>query len=282
MLARRIPTIMPELTLEESLEITKIHSVTGDLINKAGVISTRPFRAPHHGISSVALAGGGPLPTPGEISLAHRGVLFLDELPEFQRASLEALRQPLEDGKINVCRIRRSLTFPASFILTVAFNPCPCGYFGDPQRPCHCNTTKISNYIGKISGPLLDRIDIHIELPRVKYKDLAETKEAEASIIIKTRIEKARAIQKERFKDEKEKIYYNSQMNNKLIKKYCCLGNEVKDLLRQALTELGLSARAYDKIIKVARTISDLAGSENIRTEHIAEAIQYRSLDRRL
>ena len=281
MLAKRIPTIMPELTLEESLEITKIHSVTGNLINKDGVVSTRPFRAPHHSISSVALVGGGPLPIPGEISLAHRGVLFLDELPEFQRASLDALRQPLEDGKINVCRIRRSLTFPASFILTVAFNPCPCGYFGDPQKACHCNTTKIANYIGKISGPLLDRIDIHIELPRVKYQDLAETKDAEASMIIKTRIEKTRAIQRERFKGEKERIFYNSQMNNKLIKKYCFLGSGVKDLLRLALTELGLSARAYDKILKVSRTIADLAGVEFIQREHISEAIQYRVLDRR-
>jgi magnesium chelatase family protein len=275
---------MPELTLEESLEITKIHSVTGNLINKEGFVSTRPFRAPHHSISSVALAGGGTLPTPGEISLAHRGVLFLDELPEFQRSSLEALRQPLEDGKINVCRIRKSLSFPASFILTVAFNPCPCGYFGDPQKACHCNTTKIENYIGKISGPLLDRIDIHIELPRVKYKDLAETKEAEASIMIKARIEKARAIQRGRFASEGGKdgrILYNASMNGRLIKKYCSLGNEEKNLLRLALTELGLSARAYDKILKVARTVSDLAGSEVIQTEHIAEAIQYRSLDRR-
>jgi magnesium chelatase family protein len=280
MLAKRIPTIMPELTLEEALEITKIHSVTGNLTDKKGIISTRPFRSPHHSISSVALAGGGPLPIPGEISLAHRGVLFLDELPEFQRASLETLRQPLEDGKINICRIRKSLTFPASFILAVAFNPCPCGYFGDPQRRCNCNTTKIANYIGKISGPLLDRIDIHIELPRVKYKDLAETKEAEASLIIKNRIEKARAIQRERFKDEKEKTFYNSQMDNKLIKKYCFLGNEVKDLLRQALTELGLSARAYDKVLKVSRTIADLAGVEIIQREHIAEAVQYRALDK--
>ncbi len=282
MLAKRIPTIMPELTLEESLEITKIHSVTGNLTNQEGIISTRPFRAPHHSISSIALVGGGPLPLPGEISLAHRGVLFLDELPEFQRASLEALRQPLEDGRINVCRIRKNQTFPASFILSVAFNPCPCGYFGDLQKTCHCNTTKIENYMGKISGPLLDRIDIHIELPRVKYRELAETKEAEASVTIKNRVETARAIQRERFKDEKERIFYNSQMNNKLIKKYCFLGNEEKDLLRLALTELGLSARAYDKIIKISRTIADLATSDDIKSEHLSEAIQYRSLDRQI
>ncbi|PIP19685.1 MAG: hypothetical protein COT38_01895 [Candidatus Omnitrophica bacterium CG08_land_8_20_14_0_20_41_16] len=289
MLAKRIPTIMPELTLEEALEVTKIHSVTGNLTNQNGIISTRPFRAPHHSISSVALVGGGPLPIPGEISLAHQGVLFLDELPEFQRASLEALRQPLEDGKINICRIKKSLTFPASFILVVAFNPCPCGYLGDPRKACHCNTTKIDNYIGKISGPLLDRIDIHIELPRVKYKELVEIKEAEASVAIKARIEKARSVQRERFSAEgrsayggKNKgIFYNAQMNGKLIKKYCALGNEAKDLLRLALTELGLSARAYDKILKIARTIADLAGSETILAEHISEAVQYRSLDRR-
>ncbi len=288
MLAKRIPTIMPGLTLEEALEITKIHSVTGNLANKEGVISTRPFRAPHHSISSVALIGGGPLPIPGEISLAHQGVLFLDELPEFQRVSLEALRQPLEDGKINVCRIRKSLTFPASFVLVVAFNPCPCGFFGDPQKTCHCNTTKIENYIGKISGPLLDRIDIHIELPRIKYRELAETKEVEASVAIKARIEKARSVQRERFSAEggsayggKTKgIFYNAQMNAKLIKKYCALGSEAKNLLRLALTELGLSARAYDKILKVSRTIADLAGREPIEEQDIAEAIQYRSLDK--
>jgi magnesium chelatase family protein len=280
MLAKRIPTIMPELNIEESIEITKIHSVTGNLTITEGIISTRPFRAPHHSISSVALVGGGPLPVPGEVSLAHQGVLFLDELPEFQRPSLEALRQPLEDGKINICRIRKSISFPASFILAVAFNPCPCGYFGDPQRACHCNTTKVERYIGKISGPLLDRIDIHIELPRVKYKDLAETKDAEASKEIKLRIEKARAIQRKRFWGEKDRIFCNSQMNGRLIKKYCFLEDEVKNLLRLALTELGLSARAYDKILKISRTIADLSGSEKIRKEHISEAVQYRVLDK--
>jgi len=282
MLAKRIPTIMPDLTLEEALEITKIHSVTGALPKGGGIIANRPFRSPHHTISSIALIGGGSIPMPGEISMAHQGVLFLDELPEFQRASLEALRQPLEDGKINVCRIRKSLVFPASFLLAVAFNPCPCGYFGDPLNTCHCNTTKIGNYIGKISGPLLDRIDIHIELPRVKYRELAETKEAEPSIAIKARVEKARFTQRERFRSGKDRIFYNAQMNSRLIKKYCPAGNEAKDLLRLALNELGLSARAYDKILKVARTIADLAGIECIQAEHISEAVQYRSLDRRL
>jgi magnesium chelatase family protein len=280
MLAKRIPTIMPELTIEEALEITKIHSVSGNLINKGGLISTRPFRSPHHSISSVALSGGGSLPIPGEISLAHEGVLFLDELPEFQRASLETLRQPLEDGKINICRIKKNITFPASFLLAVALNPCPCGYLGDTRRICHCNTTKVNNYIGKISGPLLDRIDIHIELPAIKYRDLSETKESEGSKSIKERVVQARTIQKERFAQEKNRISCNSQMNGKLIKKYCTLGDDSKELLKMALTEFGLSARAYDKILKVSRTIADLDNSELIQTEHISEAIQYRSLDR--
>jgi magnesium chelatase family protein len=213
--------------------------------------------------------------------MAHQGVLFLDELPEFQRASLEALRQPLEEGKINVSRIKKNYLFPSSFLLAVALNPCPCGYFGDPQKTCHCNTTKIENYIGKISGPLLDRIDIHIELPRVKYKELAEVKEAESSSTIKLRVEKARSVQRERFKNGREDISYNAQMEGRLIKKYCPLDNESKELMRLALNELGLSARAYDKILKVARSIADLTGIDNIQPQHISEAIQYRSLDKR-
>lgn len=278
MLAKRIPTILPDLTLDEALEVTKIHSVKGTLPTKHGIMSTRPFRSPHHTISDVALIGGGSLPQPGEISLAHEGVLFLDELPEFHRDCLEALRQPLEDGSIRVSRITKSLLFPASFMLVAAMNPCPCGYFSDPRKACRCNPNKIANYMSKMSGPLLDRIDIHIELLSIKYKELTDTKDAEPSSAIKTRVEKARAIQRGRFKSEG--IFYNAQMNTKLIRKYCTLNDEAEELLKMAMTELNFSARAYDKILKVSRTIADLAGSENIETEHLSEAIQYRSLDR--
>ncbi len=277
MLAKRIPTIMPDLTIDEILEVTKIHSVVGALLNKEGIITSRPFRALHHTISSAALVGGGSLPVPGEISLAHQGVLFLDELPEFRRDCLEALRQPLEDGSIRVSRIFKSFVFPASFVLVAAMNPCPCGYYTDPYRACRCNPNKISAYMGKISGPLLDRIDIHIELPPIKYRELVEIKEAESSSLIKARVEEARSIQKERFIGEE--VFYNAQMNTKLIKKYCQLEEEAKELLKMAMTELGLSARGYDKILKVARTIADLAGSAIIRAEDISEAVQYRSLD---
>lgn len=279
MLAKRVPTIMPDLTLEEALEVTKIHSVTGTLPSKEGIIATRPFRSPHHTISDVALVGGGSVPRPGEISLAHQGVLFLDELPEFSRNCLETLRQPLEDGVICVSRIHSSLTFPSSFILIAAFNPCPCGNFTDRRKVCHCNPAKIRNYLGKISGPLLDRIDIHIEVPAIKYSELADTKDTEPSKHIKARVEKARSIQRERFKCEG--IFYNAQMNSRLIRKYCLLNGEAKELLRLAMTELALSARAYDKILKVSRTIADLAGLDIICTVHISEAIQYRGLDRK-
>jgi len=278
MLAKRIPTILPDLTLEEALEVTKIHSVAGSIPAEKGIMSTRPFRNPHHTISDIGLVGGGSIPKPGEISLAHQGVLFLDELPEFHRNCLESLRQPLEDGFIKISRITKSFTFPASFMLVCAMNPCPCGYYTDPKRACHCGTNKIQNYMGKISGPLLDRIDIHIDIPAVKYKELAETKETEPSSVIKARVEKARAIQRERFKNEN--IFYNAQMNTKLIKRYCNLNDEAKELLKMAMGELGLSARAYDKILKVSRTVADLASSETVLAEHISEAIQYRSLDR--
>lgn len=278
MLAKRIPTIMPSLTLEETLEVSKIHSVIGSLPNKDGIIATRPFRSLHHTISSAALIGGGSLPVPGEISLAHQGVLFLDELPEFRRDCLEALRQPLEDGFIRVSRIFKSIIFPASFILVAAMNPCPCGYYTDPKKACRCNPHKIAGYMGKISGPLLDRIDIHIELPSIKYKELSDTKEAEPSSVIKGRVEDARAIQRERFKSDG--IFHNAQMNTRLIKKYCILEDEAKELLKMAMTELGFSARAYDKILKISRTISDLDDSNAILAGHIAEALQYRSLDR--
>jgi magnesium chelatase family protein len=278
MLAKRIPSIMPELTLGEALEVTKVHSVMGTLANKFGLSGVRPFRAPHHSISDVALIGGGSMPQPGEISLAHRGVLFLDELPEFHRDCLEALRQPLEDEYIRVSRIFRSFTFPASFMLVAAMNPCPCGYYTDPKKACRCHPNKIAKYMGKISGPLLDRIDIHIEIPAIKYKELTDTKDAESSAVIKERVENARALQRVRFKEDK--IFYNAQMNTRLIKKYCSLNDEAKELLKMAMNELGLSARAYDKILKVSRTIADLAKADMILAEHISEAIQYRSLDR--
>ncbi len=278
MLAKRIPTIMPELTLKEALEVTRIHSVAGTLLKNELFIGTRPFRSPHHSISDIALIGGGSIPVPGEISLAHQGVLFLDELPEFRRDALEALRQPLEDGSIRVSRILKSVVFPASSVLVAAMNPCPCGYYTDPKKSCRCNTTKIQDYMSKISGPLLDRIDIHIELPSIKYKELSDSREAELSATIKARVEKARAIQRGRLKNEG--ILYNAQMNTKLVRKYCLLQSEAKDLLRLAMTELGFSARAYDKIMKVSRTIADLDNKTAIHAHHISEAIQYRSLDK--
>ena len=278
MLAKRISTIMPDLTLEEALEVTKIHSVMGTLPQKEGIVAQRPFRAPHHTASHIALVGGGTLPHPGEISLAHHGVLFLDELPEFSRNCLEALRQPLEDGCIRISRAAKYFQFPSSFMLVCALNPCPCGNLGNPRKACRCNTTKIQNYIGKISGPLLDRIDIHIEVIAIKYKDLTEVKDAESSTLIKERIEKARLIQRIRFKGEG--IFCNAQMNTKQIRKYCPLDKEAQGLLKMAMQELGLSARAFDKILKVGRTIADLSDEENIKSGQISEAIAYRSLDR--
>jgi magnesium chelatase family protein len=278
MLAKRIPTIMPDLTFEEALEVTKIHSVMGTLPIREGLIAIRPFRNPHHSTSSIALVGGGSIPQPGEISLAHQGVLFLDELPEFHRDCLEALRQPLEDGLIRVSRIKKSLLFPASFMLVAAMNPCKCGNFYNLKSSCRCSTTEIQRYRSKISGPLLDRIDIHIEVPAAKYQELSSNLPAESSAQIKERVNKARVIQRERFKDEG--IMCNAQMSHKQVRKFCALGKEESELLKMAMTELNFSARAYDKILKVSRTIADLAGSEQIKTEHLSEAIQYRSLDR--
>jgi magnesium chelatase family protein len=278
MLAKRIPTIMPDLTLEEILEISKLHSVAGTLLNKDGVMVTRPFRSLHHGISSAALVGGGSLPVPGEISLAHQGVLFLDEFPEFRRDCLEALRQPLDDGSIRVSRIFKSFVFPSSFVLVAAMNPCPCGYYTDSHKTCHCNTTQIARYRSKISGPLLDRIDIHIEIPPARYQELSENLPAESSLQIKERVNKSRAVQRQRFKDEG--LFYNARMSHKQVRKFCILGEKENQLLKMAMSELNFSARAYDKILKVSRTIADLAGSDNIKAEHLSEAIQYRSLDR--
>jgi magnesium chelatase family protein len=278
MLAKRIPTIMPDVTMAEALEITRIHSVAGNVPIKDGIVSRHPFRMPHHTISYAALVGGGPVPQPGEISLAHQGVLFLDELPEFQRDCLEILRQPLEDGCVHIARAARSFVFPACFMLVCSMNPCPCGYFSDPRRPCTCNATRIQAYMGKISGPLRDRIDIHIAIPAVRYQDLDDHCDAEPSEQIKRRIEAVRQIQRDRL--DSEGIFCNAAMDSKQVRKYCVLDAEAQGLLKMAMTELGLSARGYDKILKVSRTIADLAQTQIIRAEHISEAIQYRSQDK--
>jgi len=280
MLARRIPTILPQMTLEEALETTKIHSVAGFLHGDMPIVAVRPFRAPHHTISDAGLIGGGSYPRPGEVSLAHNGVLFLDEFPEFSRRALEVLRQPLEDGFVTISRASMSLTFPARFMLVAAMNPCPCGYYGDPHHNCTCTPQMIQRYVSKISGPLLDRIDIHIEVPALSYKELAEKREGEPSAKIRERVEKARKIQLDRYKDI-EGIYCNAQLDSKLIKEFCKLSKECENLLSTAIDKFGLSARAHDRILKVARTIADLEGEKEIAPHHIAEAIQYRTLDRK-
>lgn len=278
MLAKRIPTILPPLTFEEALETTKIHSVAGVLDSSAGLVGARPFRSPHHTISDAGLIGGGVVPRPGEVSLAHNGVLFLDELPEFPRNVLEVMRQPLEDGTVCIARASMSLTFPARFMLAAAMNPCPCGYFNDRTRECHCTQPMIQRYVSKISGPLLDRIDIHIDVPAVNYKELRAPASPETSAQIRERIEKARSIQIERFRADK--IYCNAQMAPRQIRSYCDLSGDCERLLERAMTQQGLSARAHDRILKVSRTIADLEGVPQIQVKHIAEAIQYRTLDR--
>jgi magnesium chelatase family protein len=278
MLAKRITTIMPQMTLEEALETTKIHSIMGLVNPSDGIVAQRPFRAPHHTSSDIALVGGGSNPKPGEISLAHNGVLFLDELPEFHRDCLETLRQPLEDGYINVARATKSLRFPSRFMLVAAMNPCPCGYYTDPKRNCHCTTTQIQRYLSKISGPLLDRIDIHIEVSSLKYKEIASQTLTESSAQIREKIQKARDIQQKRL--AKENVFTNAVMNHKQIKEFCGLDAAAGELLKMAMEELNFSARAYDKILKISRTIADLAGAKTIQPEHISEAIQYRCLDR--
>lgn len=280
MLAKRIPAISPLLSLEEAIQTTKIHSISGNLPVKASLIATRPFRSPHHTASDIAISGGGTYAKPGEVSLAHNGILFLDELPEFHRNTLETLRQPLEDGSVTVSRAQRTVTYPSVFMLVASMNPCPCGYYGSMDKECHCTPYQIQRYRSKISGPLLDRIDIHIEVPAVKYTQLTTDAHSEPSCDIRERVEKVRKIQNERFK--LDKIFTNSQMKNKHLKKYCKIDDEAKELLKMAINELGLSARAYDKILKVARTIADLTEKENIESEHISEAIGYRSLDRNL
>lgn len=281
MLARRLPTIMPDLSLEEALETTKIHSVAGLTNKEKGVITTRPFRSPHHTISDVALIGGGSYPKPGEVSLSHNGVLFLDELPEFKKTVLEVLRQPLEDEIVTISRASQSLEFPAKFMMVASMNPCPCGYFGSniEGHSCQCTITNIQRYRSRISGPLLDRIDIHVEVPAVKYDELASLPTGEKSKDIRKRVNDCRRIQLERFQDEK--IYSNSQMNPKQIRHYCKLDSDGKNLLKIAMDRMGLSARAYDRILKVARTVADLDGSKDIRTSHLSEAVQYRSLDKK-
>jgi magnesium chelatase family protein len=279
MLAKRIPTILPPMSLEEAIETTRIHSVAGVLEDSRGLVGTRPFRSPHHTISDAGLIGGGAVPRPGEVSLGHNGVVFLDELPEFQRNVLEVMRQPLEDGSVTIARAAVSVTFPARFMLAAAINPCPCGYFGDPTRECHCTPPMIQRYVSKISGPLLDRIDIQIEVPAVKYKELRAPTLSEDSAAVRQRVIAARQRQVERYRNEK-KTYANAQMMPKMLRKFCGISADGEKLLENAITRLGLSARAHDRILKVARTIADLEGVESIEPKHLSEAIQYRTLDR--
>jgi magnesium chelatase family protein len=280
MLAKRMPTILPPFTFEEALETTKIHSVAGVLDARAGLVGLRPFRAPHHTISDAGLIGGGAIPRPGEVSLAHNGVLFLDELPEFPRNVLEVMRQPLEDGTVCIARAAMSLTFPARFMLAAAMNPCPCGFHNDRTRECHCTQPMIQRYISKISGPLLDRIDIHIDVPAVNYKEMRSTSEPESSGKILDRVIRARELQLTRFSSERQKLYCNAQMPPQSIRKFCELSADCERLLERAMAQQGLSARAHDRILKVARTIADLDGVPQLEPKHIAEAIQYRTLDR--
>lgn len=279
MLAKRLPTILPPLTLQEALETTKIHSVAGKLAENATLISKRPFRSPHHTVSDAALVGGGGIPQPGEISLAHNGVLFLDELPEFKRTVLEVMRQPMEERRVTISRAKVALEFPASFMLIASMNPCPCGFFNHPEKPCTCPPGAVQKYLNKISGPLLDRIDLHVEVTPVPFSELSSRKNFEKSENIRERVVKATAIQAERFKDTPG-VYSNAQMSSKKLKEICVITQAGANLLKVAMERLNLSARAYDRILKVSRTIADLAASADIKVEHLAEAIQYRSLDR--
>jgi len=280
MLAKRISTVLPDLSFEEAIEVTRVYSVLGLLPPHSALIATRPFRSPHHTISDAGLIGGSHIPRPGEVSLSHNGVLFLDELPEFKKNVLEVLRQPLEDGRVTISRALSSLTFPSSFMLVAAMNPCPCGFYTDPNRECTCTIPQILRYRSKISGPLMDRIDIHIEVPAVRYRDLTGEASGEDSETIKGRVNRARELQRLRFNGKR--IYCNAQMTPRYLKKYCQIGEDSKALLEQAIDKLGLSARAYTRILKIARTIADLESVEEITAQHIAEAIQYRSLDRTL
>jgi magnesium chelatase family protein len=279
MLAKRLPTILPPLTLQEALETTKIHSVAGKLPENSTLVAKRPFRSPHHTISDVALVGGGGNPQPGEISLAHNGVLFLDELPEFKRTVLEVMRQPMEERRVTISRAKIAIDFPASFMLIASMNPCPCGYYNHPEKQCTCPPGAVQKYLNKISGPLLDRIDLHVEVTPVAFNELSSKKSQESSSSIRERVMRAREIQAGRYKDHPG-IYCNAQMTSKLLKEICVINTVGQNLLKTAMEKLNLSARAYDRILKVARTIADLAGSEEIKPEYLAEAIQYRNLDR--
>lgn len=279
MLAKRLPTILPPLTLHEALETTKIHSVAGKLPSNTSLVPRRPFRSPHHTISDVALVGGGGMPQPGEISLAHNGVLFLDELPEFKRTVLEVMRQPMEERRVSISRAKVSIDFPASFMLVASMNPCPCGYFNHPEKECTCSPQMVQRYLNKVSGPLLDRIDLHVEVTPVSFNELSSQRNSENSDNIRGRVITAREIQAKRF-EQYEGVYSNAQMSTKMLKEICSIDNIGQTLLKAAMDKLNLSARAYDRILKVSRTIADLEGSETINPEHLAEAIQYRSLDR--
>ena len=279
MLARRIPSILPDLTFEEALEITKIHSIAGLLSKDVPLLLARPFRSPHHTVTTNSLIGGGKIPKPGEISLAHYGVLFLDELPEFNKSSLEVLRGPLEDRQVTISRVNASLTYPCNFMFVASMNPCPCGFYGSQDKECTCSPEAISRYMGKISGPLLDRIDIQIEVTPVKYQKLENNDNVENSEEIKERVDRARKIQLERYKEHG--IFSNSELTPAVSNIYCKLNVQSKEIIQNAFEKLGLSARGYGRILKVARTIADLDGSEFIESQHVAEAIQYRSLDRK-
>src|SRR2546429_4373824 len=280
MLARRLPTILPKMSLDEALETTKIHSVAGVLPLGESLVARRPFRAPHHTISDAGLIGGGPFPRRGEGSLAHGGVLFLDELPEFRKNVLEVLRQPMEDGVVTIARAAMSLSYPARFMLAAAMNPCPCGYFGDPQHNCSCGPLGVQRYLARVSGPLLDRIDIHLEVPAVKYRALVEQGGGEPSAAVRERVDRARTVQRERF-SKRPGIYANAHMAPRDLRAFCRVSDGADALLRTAITRLGLSARAYHRILKIARTIADLDGAAGLQPKHVSEAIQYRSLDRR-
>ena len=279
MLSKRVPTILPPMTMEEAIEATKIHSICGLLLDKA-FVATRPFRSPHHTVSDVGLLGGGVNPSPGEISIAHHGVLFLDELPEFKRTTLEVLRQPLEDGRVTISRAAGTLTFPAEFMLVAAMNPCPCGFFGDAKRKCRCAPQQVERYRERISGPLLDRIDLHVEAPAVSFDDLRSDETGEPSAAIRERVFACRQVQQKRFGSGKVRV--NARMSSQQFRKYCTLDSEGEGMLRMAMDQLNFSARAHDRILKVARTIADLAGTDAIGGEHVSEAIQYRTLDRKL